>query len=66
MTARFGTHGGTIRATRTKFLRGDTPSIESKHLYGLEPLDPRLSCGYLTNPSADDILAQLQRANKLG
>ena len=61
-----GTHSDTIRATRTKSLKDDTPSIENEHLYGLEPLDPRLSWGNLTNPTAEDILAQLQRANELG
>jgi len=61
-----GTHSDTIRATRTKSPKGDTPSIENEHLYGLEPLDPRLGWGNLTNPRAEDILAQLQRANELG
>ena len=61
-----GTFRDTIRATRTKFLKGDTPSILPKHMYGLEPLDPRLHWGTLTNPTPDDILAQLQRANDLG
>ena len=56
----------TIRATRTKLLKRDTPSIQLKHLYGLEPLDARLHWGTLTNPSVADILAQLQRANELG
>jgi hypothetical protein len=35
-------------------------------MYGLEPLDARLPWGTLINPTADDILAQLQRANDLG
>jgi ATP-dependent DNA ligase len=61
-----GTFRDTIRATRTKFLKGDTPSILLQHMYGLEPLDPRLRWGTLTNPAADDILAQFQRANDLG
>ena len=61
-----GTFRDTIRATRTKFLKGDTPSILPRHMYGLEPLDPRLHWGTLTNPTPDDILAQLQRANDLG
>ena len=60
------TYRDTIRAIRTKFLKGDTPSIAQKHLYGLEPLDPRLRWGNLTNPTPSDILAQLQRANDLG
>ena len=61
-----GSFRDTIRATRTKYPEGDTPSIENEHLYGLNPLDPRLSWGNLTDPSADDILFQLQRANELG
>jgi ATP-dependent DNA ligase len=61
-----GTHRDTVRATRTKFPNSSTPPIQPNHLYGLEPLDPRLRWGYLTNPSADDIHAQLHRANKLG
>jgi ATP-dependent DNA ligase len=60
-----GTFRDTIRATRTKFLKRNTPPIQLKHLYGLEPLDARLRWGTLTNPSAADILAQLQRANEL-
>jgi ATP-dependent DNA ligase len=60
------TYRDTIRATRTEFLKGDTPSIAQEHLYGLEPLDARLRWGTLTNPSAADINAQLQRANELG
>jgi len=61
-----GTFRNTIRATRTKLLKGDTPSILPSHMYGLEPLDPRLRWGTLTNPSPDNILALLQRANDLG
>jgi hypothetical protein len=56
----------TIRAARTKFVKGDTPSILQKHMYSLEPLDPRLHWGKLTDPTPDDILAELQRANDLG
>ncbi len=61
-----GSFRDTIRATRTKSPKGDTTRIESKHLYGLEPLDRRLSYGILTDPTAYNILAQLQRANELG
>jgi hypothetical protein len=61
-----GTFRETIKATRTKFVKGDTPLILPTHIYGLEPLDPRLRWGTLTNPTADDILAQLQRGNDLG
>lgn len=61
-----GTFRDSIRATRTKFPREDTPSITREHLYGLEPLDPRLRWGTLINPTRADILAQLQRANNLG
>jgi ATP-dependent DNA ligase len=35
-------------------------------MYGLEPLDHRLHSGTMTNPTSDDILAQVQRANDLG
>lgn len=61
-----GSFRDTIRATRTKRLKGDTPSIQRNQMYGLEPLDARLRWGTLTNPTSDDILAQLQRANDLG
>lgn len=61
-----GTFRDTIRATRTKFIKRDTPFILPTHMYGLEPLDPRLHWGTLTNPTADDILTQLQRANDHG
>lgn len=61
-----GNHRDTIRATRTKSPKGDTPSISAEHLYGLYPLDPRLLWGNMTNPSAADILAQLARVNELG
>ena len=61
-----GTFRDTIRATRTKLLKGDTPAVMLQHMYGLHPLDSRLHWGTLTNPTPDDILAQLQRANDLG
>lgn len=56
----------TIRATRTKCLKQDTPPITRQHLYGLAPLDPRLRWGTLTNPVPADIRAMLSRANALG
>ena len=56
----------TIRATRTRCPKADTPSIAQEHLYGLARVDPRLRSGGLTNPSPAEILAQLQRANDLG
>ncbi|MFK4511815.1 hypothetical protein [Bradyrhizobium daqingense] len=56
----------TIRATRTRCLKQDTPSITRHHLYGLVPLDLRLCWGTLTNPTPAEIRAQLQRANDLG
>jgi hypothetical protein len=46
-----GTFRDTIQATRTKFVKGDTPVIRPEHIYGLEPLDPRLRWGSLTNPN---------------
>jgi len=61
-----GNFRDTVRATLTKFVKGDTPVILPAHMYGLEPLDPRLHWGTLTNPTPDDILAQLRRANGLG
>jgi DNA ligase OB-like domain len=60
-----GTFRDTIRATRTKFVTGGTPPILPTHMYGLDHLDPRLHWGQLTNPTADDIRAELQRANNL-
>jgi hypothetical protein len=56
----------TIRATRTRCPKQETPSIAQGHLYGLAPLDPRLRWGALTNPTPADIHAQLQRSNDLG
>jgi hypothetical protein len=56
----------TIRATRTKSPKDDVPAILPSHMYGLEPLDPRLRWDTLINPTSDDILAQLQRANNHG
>jgi ATP-dependent DNA ligase len=61
-----GTFHDTIRATRTKIVKGDTPSVQLKHMFGLQPLDARLQWCMLTNPTADDIFAQLKRANQLG
>lgn len=61
-----GSFRDTIRATRTRSLKGATPSILPTHMYGLEPLDPRLHWGTLTDPTADDIRAELRRANDLG
>src|SRR5712664_551904 len=55
----------TIRATRTRLTKPDTPAVLPIHVYGLEPLDPRLHWGTITNPSTDDIRALLQRANGL-
>ncbi|WP_157790871.1 hypothetical protein [Bradyrhizobium elkanii] len=56
----------TIRATRTRCLKQDTPSIAQEHLYGLALLDQRLRWGSLTNPTPADIRAQLKHANDLG
>jgi ATP-dependent DNA ligase len=55
----------TIRATRTRCLDQDTPSITRENLYGLDLPDPRLRWGSLTNPTPAEIIAQLHRANKL-
>lgn len=55
----------TIRATRTRRRKEDTPSISQEHLFGLARLDPRLHWGSLTNPDPATIRAQLQRANDL-
>lgn len=61
-----GTFRDTIRATRTRLKKGDTPTIQPQHMYGLDQLDARLNWGTLKSPSVTDILAQLQRANDLG
>lgn len=61
-----GTFRDTIRATRTKLTKRDTPTVQPQHMYGLEPLDERMRWGTLKNPSAADIHAELQRANHLG
>lgn len=61
-----GSFRDTIRATRTKLIKSDTLFILPRHMYGLDPLDPRLHWGTMTNPTPDDILAQLQHANDLG
>lgn len=41
----------TIRATRTRCRKEDTPSITQEHLFGLAAIDPRLHWGRLTDPS---------------
>lgn len=56
----------TIRATRTRNLKGSEPSIDRQNLYGLALLDPRLNWGRLTDPSPATIRAQLQKANDAG
>jgi DNA ligase OB-like domain len=61
-----GTFRDTIRATRTQFPKDETPSVLPSHLYGLVPLDPRLHWGTLVNPTREDIITHLQRANDLG
>ena len=61
-----GTFQDTIRATRTRLTKEDTPTIQPQHIYGLELLDARLHWGTLKNPGAADILALLQRARDLG
>jgi DNA ligase OB-like domain len=60
-----GSFRDTIRATLTKLLKDETPTILPEHMFGLEPLDPRLHWGSLSNPTPEVILAQLQRANDL-
>ena len=61
-----GSFRDTIRATRTKYVKSDTPAIVRGHLFGLEPLDPRLNVGCFNNPDASDILDQLSRAQAWG
>ena len=61
-----GSFRDTIRATRTKCRKHDTPAILREHLYGLDELDARLDHGVFINPSPGDILAQLTRAQSLG
>jgi ATP-dependent DNA ligase len=61
-----GNFRDSVRATLTKFVKDDTPVILPSHMYGLEPLDARLRGSTLTDPTCNDVLAQLQRANGLG
>ncbi|WP_441280815.1 hypothetical protein [Tardiphaga sp. 862_B3_N1_1] len=61
-----GSFRNTIRATRTKFRRTDTPIILHEHLFGLDILDRRLNAGALTDPSVDDIFARLSSAQASG
>jgi hypothetical protein len=61
-----GSFKDTIRATRTKFARGDTPSILPAHMYGLDQLDTRLHWGTLIDPNPSEIRAELRRANDSG
>lgn len=56
----------TVRATRTRCRKEDTPSITQDHLFGLATLDPRLHWGRLTDPEPTTIRARLQSANGLG
>lgn len=56
----------TIVATRTKYATAETPIIRQCHLYGLNPIDPRLHLGTLSDPGADDIRLQLTRVRALG
>ncbi|WP_213736048.1 hypothetical protein [Bradyrhizobium sp. dw_411] len=60
-----GNFRDTVRATLTKSVKDDTPTVLPMHLYGLEPLDARLHWGTLTNPTPNEILAQLKRVNNL-
>lgn len=53
----------TIRATRTKCLKHDTPSITREHLFGLAPIDDRLHWGTLTNPDPAAVITLLKDAN---
>lgn len=61
-----GNFRDTVRAALTRFVKSDTPAVLPMHLYGLEPLDARLHWGTLTNPTPNEILAELRRANGLG
>ncbi|WP_398471794.1 hypothetical protein [Tardiphaga sp.] len=56
----------TIVATRTKYPTADTPPIHQCHLYGLDPIDPRLHLGTLADPSAEAIRLKLARVQALG
>lgn len=51
-----GSFRDTIRATRTKHLKPDTPAVMPEHLYGLDPLDYRLEMGAIRCPSPDQII----------
>ncbi|MGM5028332.1 hypothetical protein AB8B02_19080 [Tardiphaga sp. 862_B3_N4_1] len=61
-----GSFRDTIRATRTKFRKTDTPTILREHLFGLDILDGRLNAGALIDPSAEDIFATLSSAQASG
>lgn len=61
-----GTFRDTIRATRTRLVKADVPTVLAEHMYGLDQLDPRLHWGQLADPTPDDILALLHRANRFG
>lgn len=61
-----GSFRDTIRATRTKHLKPDTPRITKEHLYSLDPIDGRLFRGTVNSPTAEYIRQQLRFANELG
>lgn len=61
-----GSFRDTIKATRTKLRKADTPTIVPEHLYGLDILDGRLNAGALSNPSVDDVFAKLSIAQASG
>lgn len=61
-----GSFRDTIRATRTKLLKADVPTVLPEHMYGLDQLDARLHWGLFTDPSAGDIFTLLHRANRFG
>jgi ATP-dependent DNA ligase len=61
-----GSFRDTIRATRTKFKKTDTPTILHEHLFGLDILDERLNAGAMRNPSVDDVFAKLSAAQASG
>jgi hypothetical protein len=53
-------------------LTHETPEVGTRraflheHLYGFDPVDPRLKVGYLNDPEVSDILDRLGRAQSLG
>jgi ATP-dependent DNA ligase len=57
-----GSFRDTIRATRTKHLKADTPAIKREHLFELSCIDVRNVRDVWTDPTAEQINAELALA----